>query len=123
MSHSKIIEDFIGAWNAKDIDKVMSFFTAECVYHNIPMAPVQGTEAIRGVIDGFAGMASEIEWELHEVAETSAGTVLTERTDKFLIGEKWVALPVMGSFQFEGDKVSVWKDYFDMNQFQSQIGG
>jgi limonene-1,2-epoxide hydrolase len=87
------------------------------------MAPVKGSEAIRGVIDGFTGMASQIEWELTAVAETANGGVLTERVDKFLIGEKWVALPVMGSFDFEGGKISAWRDYFDMKQFQSQLPG
>jgi len=122
MSNSQIIRNFIAAWNKKDIDKVMGFFTDDCVYHNIPVAPVSGTKAIRGVIDGFSGMASQIEWELHQIAENEAGVVLTERVDKFLIGEKWVSLPVMGSFEFEGDKISAWRDYFDMNQFQSQLG-
>jgi limonene-1,2-epoxide hydrolase len=101
----------------------MSFFTEDCVYHNIPMAPVEGTAAIRGVIDGFAGMASEIEWVLHQVAENEHGTVLTERTDKFLVGEKWIALPVMGSFDFREGKISAWRDYFDMAQFQTQLPG
>ena len=123
MSNSQIIVDFIAAWNAKDIDRVMGFFTADCVYHNMPVDPVQGSEAIRGVIDGFTGMAKEIEWELHQVAENEAGVVLTERTDKFLIGDKWVALPVMGSFTLEKGKISAWRDYFDMNQFTSQMPG
>ena len=117
------VKDFIEAWNQMDIDGVMSFFTPNCVYHNIPMPPVEGSEAIRGVIDGFSGMASQIEWELAAIAETADGRVLTERVDKFLIGEKWVALPVMGSFDFEGDKISAWRDYFDMKQFQSQLPG
>lgn len=121
--NTQIIVDFVAAWNRKDVDAVMSFFTDDCVYHNIPMAPVQGTDAIRGVIDGFSGMASEINWELHQVAENASGVVLTERTDKFLIGEKWIALPVMGSFDFQGDKISAWRDYFDMAQFQSQLPG
>ncbi len=119
----QIITDFITAWADFDTDKIMDFFTPDCVYHNIPMDPVKGTEAIRGVIQGFAGMATKIEWELHQVAETSGGVVLTERTDKFLIGEKWVALPVMGSFELEAGKISAWRDYFDMQQFTSQMPG
>lgn len=121
--NTQIVEAFIAAWNRKDIDGVMSFFSDDCVYHNMPVAPVKGTAAIRGVIDGFTGMASQIDWELHQIAENSAGVVLTERLDKFLIGEKWIALPVMGSFELQGDKISAWRDYFDMAQFQSQLPG
>jgi hypothetical protein len=47
--------------------------------------------------------------ELHQVAENASGVVLTGRTDKFLIGEKWIALPVMGSFDFQGDKNATYE--------------
>ena len=122
-ANTDLIESFIAAWNRSDIPGVMDFFTADCVYHNIPVDPVQGTDAIRATIDGFAGMSEEIKWELHAVAETSEGTVLTERTDSFKIGGNWIALPVMGSFEIRDGKITAWRDYFDMNQFTSQLPG
>jgi len=34
-----------------------------------------------------------------------------------------IALPVMGTFEVNADgKISAWRDYFDMNQFLSQMG-
>jgi len=119
--NSGIVTDFVKAWNALDTERVMSFFTPDCVYHNMPMDPVQGTEAIRGLIQSFAGMAREIDWIVHQIAETPSGIVLTERTDRFLIGEKWVALPVMGAFELRDGKISAWRDYFDLNQFNQQL--
>ena len=111
------------AFNARDLDRIMSFFTDDCVYHNIPVDAVQGTAAIRGVIQGFAGMATAIEWELHQIAETEGGVVLTERVDKFEIGGKWIALPVMGAFELRDGKICAWRDYFDMAQFTKQLPG
>ena len=116
-----IVTDFIKAWNANDIPRVMSFFTPDAVYHNMPIDPVQGTEAIHGLIQSFAGMASEINWTVNQIAETSDGVVMTERTDRFLIGGKWVSLPVMGSFELRDGKISAWRDYFDLNQFNEQL--
>ena len=118
-----IVEDFIAAFNANDLDKIMSFFADDAIYHNIPMAPVEGLEAIRGVIQGFSGIAVEIDWITHNIAESADGSVLTERTDRFLIGEKWVELPVMGTFVIRDGKLAQWRDYFDMNQFTSQMPG
>ena len=43
-----LVRAFIEAFNANDPDRIMSFFQPDAVYHNIPMDPVQGTEAIRG---------------------------------------------------------------------------
>ncbi len=116
-----IVTDFVKAWNAMDMERVMSFFAPEAVYHNMPLDPLQGTEAIHGLIQSFAGMASEIHWTVHQIAETSDGIVMTERTDRFLMGEKWVSLPVMGSFELREGKISAWRDYFDLNQFNQQL--
>lgn len=115
------VMDFIAAWSRNDLDEIMSFFADGAVYHNIPVAPVQGLEAIRGVIQGFAGMASEIEWVVHQVAESEGGVVMTERTDRFKMGETWVELPVMGAFELRDGRITAWRDYFDMAQFQSQL--
>ena len=118
-----IVRDFIGAFNRNDIEAVMAFFTPDCVYHNMPVPAVQGLDAIRGVLKGFMGMASEIEFLTHNIAETPTGIVLTERTDRFHMGDKWVELPVMGSFDLRDGKICGWRDYFDMKQFQSQLPG
>ena len=117
------VSAFVDAFNANDLDRVMSFFAPDAVYHNMPMQPVQGVDAIRGVISGFLGMAAKVDWVVHSAAESDDGRVLNERVDRFLIGEKWVELPVMGTFELEGGKITAWRDYFDMQQFQSQLPG
>ncbi len=122
-ANSDAIRSFIDAWNQIDLDRVMTHFTDDCVYHNIPVEPVSGTEAIRKTIDGFAGMAEEIQWDLHAIAESDDGAVWTERTDGFKIAGNWVRLRVMGIFEFRDGKISAWRDYFDMNQFTSQLPG
>ncbi len=117
------VTDFVRVWAENDLEKIMGFFHEECVYHNIPMAPVSGLEAIRTVIQGFTAMAAEMDWVLHAIAESENGTVLTERTDRFLMGDKWVELPVMGSFELRDGQIVAWRDYFDMQQFQKQLPG
>ena len=117
----EIVRAFIDAFNANDVERIMGFFTDDAVYHNIPLDPVQGTEAIQGVLRGFMGMASKVDWVLHQIGTSEQGVVMTERLDRFLVGEKWVELPVMGAFELRGEKIAAWRDYFDMNQFQSQL--
>ena len=80
-------------------------------------------DGIRTFIEGFIGMASEISFEVHHIAETDAGVVMTERTDRFKISGDWIALPVMGTFEIADGKITAWRDYFDMSQFQNAIGG
>ncbi len=119
--NTDFILEFIHAWSRSDVDELMGYFATDCIYHNIPIEPVTGTEAIRKTILGFAGMAQEIEWVVHQIAENEAGVVLTERTDRFLVDGNWVELPVMGSFEVHDAKITAWRDYFDMNQFTQQM--
>lgn len=124
--NAQIVLDFVAAWNGNDLDAIMGFIAADCVYHNIPMAPVKGAEAIRQTLTGFTGMASEIDWVVHHIAESEAAksgaaVVLTERTDRFLVGGKWVELPVMGVFEIAGGRICAWRDYFDLAQFTGQM--
>jgi limonene-1,2-epoxide hydrolase len=119
--NQQIIVDFLEAVKANDMDRIMEFFAPDCFYHNVPLEPVVGTAAIRQVLEGFNSLASEVEWTVHNIAETATGHVMTERTDGFLIGGKWIQLPVMGIFELRGGKIIAWRDYFDANQLLSQI--
>ena len=117
------VRTFIAAWRRNDLDEIMSFFSDDCVYHNMPIEPARGIEATRAMLEGFSSMASAVEWILHQIGETPGGVVLTERTDRFQIGGRWVELPVMGSFELRDGKITAWRDYFDLAQFQCQLPG
>ena len=82
---------------------------------------LQITEAIRGVLEMFFNSASEIDWVIHGIAETPSGTVLTERTDRFLINGQWLELPVMGAFEIDGSIIRAWRDYFDLKKFEADM--
>jgi limonene-1,2-epoxide hydrolase len=120
---STVVTSLVDAFNAGDLTRIMSHFTDTSVYHNIPVAPVAGQKAIREVIQGFMGMSSKVDWIVRNLVEGADGVVLTERVDRFMINGKWVELPVMGAFEVANGKVEAWRDYFDMNQFQSQLAG
>ena len=47
--------------------------------------------------------------------------MLTERVDHFVSPERTVSLPVMGTFELEGGLIKAWRDYFDLNQFMTQL--
>jgi limonene-1,2-epoxide hydrolase len=123
--NSAIIDDFIAAWGAKDLERIMSFFAPDAVYTNVPMDPPnRGTEAIRAMIGGFLGMAQDVEFVVHQQAESPAtGIVMNERTDRFkLANGRWAALRVMGVFELRNGKILAWRDYFDMAEAQRELG-
>ena len=115
-----VVLELIDAFNSIDLDRVVACFADGAIYHNIPMQAVTGPEAIRQTLNGFMGSASEVQWDLLHIA-SSAGVVLTERVDKFKINDTWIELPVMGTFEVADGKITAWRDYFDLAQFQEQF--
>ncbi len=117
-----IVRRFCDAWSAGDIPALIEYFTDDAVYHNIPVEPVSGRDAIRTTIEGFTAGVEKVEFQvLHIVAD--GNVVLTERVDVFTAGTKQIRLPVMGIFEVVDGRIAAWRDYFDLNQFMSQLAG
>lgn len=117
---TQVVRDFCAAWTDLDLDAIVGFFADDAVYHNIPMEPVAGTEAIRSTIAGFTGGVESIEFRVDHIA-AAGPVVLTERVDIFVTPAKRMELPVMGTFEVHDGKITAWRDYFDMNMFTSQL--
>lgn len=115
-----VVRRFCAAWATGDIEGIVAFFTDDATYHNIPLAPVVGPDAIRSTIEGFTGGVESIEFRLDAIAADGT-TVLTERLDVFRFPNGTVELPVMGAFEVVDGKIAAWRDYFDLNQFMSQV--
>jgi limonene-1,2-epoxide hydrolase len=116
-----VVRRFCEAWSEPtfNLPKILDFFADDCVYHNMPLQPIQGKDAIKGVIEQFMGHFERCDWELIHVAAAS-DIVLTERVDRFL-GEKTVELPVMGAFEVKDGKIVAWRDYFDLATWTKQM--
>ena len=114
MSNIDLTRAFFDAWKTCDPDTIAALMTEDCFYHNVPMEPVVGRTAITAFLRDFLGDAQTVVFDVLAIAETTDGTVLTERIDHFDFGGRTFALPVMGSLQFRGGLVSRWLDYFDM---------
>ena len=118
----EVVRRFCAAWAVGDIDAIVGFFTPDAVYHNIPLAPVVGPEQIRATIEGFTGGVRSIEFRVDAIA-ADGPTVLTERVDIFEFPNGRIELPVMGTFEVVDGQIAAWRDYFDMQQFLSQMPG
>jgi limonene-1,2-epoxide hydrolase len=116
-----LVSRFCAAWGVDDLDGIMAYFADDAVYHNIPVAPVSGVDAIRATIEGFTTGVESIEFKVDQIAGVG-DVVLTERVDIFRYPGKEISLPVMGTFEVRDGKIAAWRDYFDMNQFMSQLG-
>jgi limonene-1,2-epoxide hydrolase len=117
-----VVRRFCAAWSEGDVPALLEYFTDDAVYHNIPVAPVSGRDAIRTTIEGFTAGVDRIDFKVTNIA-ANGNVVLTERVDVFVSGERSIELPVMGTFELVDGRISAWRDYFDLNQFMSQVAG
>jgi limonene-1,2-epoxide hydrolase len=115
-----LVRRFCGVWADGDLDTIVAFFADDAVYHNIPVAPVTGRDAIRETIAGFTAGVDKVEFRVRNIA-ASGDVVMTERVDVFVTGDRAIELPVMGTFEVAGGFITAWRDYFDLNQFMSQL--
>ena len=116
----ELVERFCSLWAATDLDGIMACFAPDAVYHNIPMAPIEGVDGIRATIAGFMTGVERIEFRVLHIAG-DGGVVMTERVDAFIFPDKTVELPVMGVFEVADGCITAWRDYSDLQQFMSQM--
>jgi limonene-1,2-epoxide hydrolase len=113
---------FIAAWNANDIERIVSLMTPDVFYHNIPRDPLVGHDQVRAF---FAAMPPfrGVDWVMHAIA-ADGPVVLTERTDRFLLPNgHWAEIRVSGTFEVAPDgRIAKWRDYYDEAEVTREFG-
>lgn len=112
---------FEAAWPTADASTLGAFFSDDAVFHNIPMEPVRGREAIEAFLAGLMGMGGEVGVDIRHVL-ADGELVMTERVDHFTVGGKTISLPIMGTVEVHDGLITAWRDYFDLTQFTAQMG-
>ena len=120
------VRRFCAAWSDNvSTAELVAFLTHDAVYHNIPLTPIAGREAIADNIDSLirprAPGIEAIQMKILHIA-ASDPIVMTERTDVFTLSGRSFELAVMGTFEVSKGKIKAWRDYSDSNQFVSRLG-
>lgn len=121
MSPEEVVNAFIAAIEAKDVEAAAAL-TAEAIsYENMPTTPITGREAVAKTLNGFLAPATEVDWPV--TRQWAVGrTVINERLDRFKIGDGWLELAVAGVFEIDdNDQIVLWRDYFDMGSYTRQL--
>ena len=121
-SADDLITEFCAKWATPDPKELAGYFTEDAVYHNIPMEPVKGRDAIEQFIANFVAGFDGIDFQVHR--QVSDGElVMNERTDVMRRkGGEPIPLPVTGVFEIENGRIKAWRDYFDMATITSAFG-
>jgi limonene-1,2-epoxide hydrolase len=122
MDANEVVTRFCDSVEKGDLEETLRHLDADCRYHNIPLEPVEGVEAIRKTFEGFGQIMTSMRFEvLHQVA--TGDVVMNERVDHFVLTDgKTASLPVTGVFEVKDGKITGWRDYFDVRQFEEATG-
>ncbi|HEY6881445.1 MAG TPA: limonene-1,2-epoxide hydrolase family protein [Polyangiales bacterium] len=116
----QVVEDFLDALKALDVDRALRMMSEDVVYQNVPLPADRGKRAVARTLKRMLRALTEFDVRMHNIAERD-GVVLTERTD---IGRgPWVDLEfwVCGTFEVEDGKIRLWRDRFDWAIFVAQL--
>ena len=86
----------------------------------VPMGKVHGPDEIRGLLEPMLGAASTVEWIVYRQA-ADGPIVFNERLDRFEMPFGWIDMPVTGVWEVHDDKITLWRDYFDLATYRDQI--
>jgi limonene-1,2-epoxide hydrolase len=121
MTPIEIVDAFIAAIEAKDIDAAVALTADDVSYENMPIDPVVGHDELATTLHGYLDTAGEVDWRIVEQWAVDR-TVINERVDRFQIGDGWLELPVAGIFKIDDDgKIALWRDYFDLASYMRQL--
>lgn len=118
----RVMREFFERFEARDVDGCMRLWAPDAVYHNIPVAPIQGVEAIREILAAFLQIMEKSEFELRAIA-SQGDLVFTERVDRFWFKNgNSVDLPVAGVHEVRDGRIHAFRDYFDLRSFEGPAG-
>ena len=116
-----VVQTMIDAWDHCDWKKVTDLFTDDGVLHSMMLEPIVGKEAIGKRIDLLGAGTESITLNIHNIAVTG-NTVFIERTDEFVFNGHAGKVPVVGVLEVEGDKIKVWREYYDRAELVAAMG-
>ena len=109
------------AWAAQDLSSLMDYFTDDIVWQDIPDHTRVGKQECIDTTVPFFEMCDEVEFDVKNILAGDR-IVMTERVDTMVMKDgRRASTPIMGVFEIENGKIKVWRDYFDLDMFKSQL--
>jgi len=101
----------------KDDAKFLSFLTDDIVYHyHVGSRPLIGKDWVQRFLNKYREVTADVKWKIERHAETE-NELFVEGYEEYLDTRtnEVIAHPYMGIFEFRGDRIFAWRDYFEMD--------
>lgn len=117
-----LVLEFMDALASNNADTLVDFFAEDSMYQNMPLPPAHGRDAVKATLAGLFQVLRIEKIDTFHIA-SRGDMVFTERVDLLtaLPTSKSFELPVLGVLQLRGGKITAWRDYFDLQSFESAV--
>ncbi len=119
---AEIVARFLATVEARDVDAVLSCFSPDAVWQNVPHRPAVGREAIRSMLATILERSSRVAWDVVTEAYTEERAWL-ERVDRFWIDGTEYAVRCNGVLELDCDAgvITELRDYVDLGEWRSRL--
>ncbi len=106
MDPVQVVQDFIDAFNARDVDRVVGCFSADVVMQNDPGTVfAQGEEAIRAHFGGFLPHSPNLHSEILSRIHVGSWVVQEEHVTGLVLGEPVPEFYIPSAYRVEDGKI------------------
>ena len=120
LSPIRVVETFLAALERQDLDTAALYLHDNVVYQNVPLPPHVGKAVVLRTLKAFERIVTGFQVKMRNIAERD-GVVLTERVDILSGPLLYLDIWVCGTFEVEGGKITLWRDYFDLASATTQL--
>jgi limonene-1,2-epoxide hydrolase len=116
----RLVRALIAAYERMDWNAVADTFTEQGTLHSVMRDPFTGREVIRERLVKFHQGVESMKLEILNIAEVG-NVVVVERMDHWVMNGTPRKIPAVGVLTIENGKVSVWKEYYDLESLKVRL--
>jgi hypothetical protein len=106
MDPVQVVQEFIDAFNARDVDRVVGCFSDDAVMQGIPGTVfAQGAEAIRAHFAGFLPNSPTVHSEVRSRIHVGSWVVQEEHVTGLVLGEPVPEFSIPSAYRVENGKI------------------
>ena len=106
MDPVQVVQEFIDAFNARDVDRVVSCFSADAVMQDdTGTVFAEGVEAIRAHFGGFLPHSPDVRSEIRSRIHVGSWVVQEEHVTGLVLGEPVPEFSIPSAYRVEDGKI------------------
>lgn len=119
---AEIVRGFLDAVEARDVNRVLTYFAPDASWQNVPHPPAEGRDEIRSMLAPILDRSSVVSWDLVTEAYGDERAWL-ERIDRFWIDDTEFAVRCNGVLEFDtkAGVITEIRDYVDLGEWRARL--